>query len=219
MRRAAALAGPPGIVLALLGVAQLVLPSVAADRLRQRLSRSGQVIEVRVSAFPAIELLWHRADSVVVRLARYRAGPSELAGLLDQAGDAGSIDAWIRELDSRLLTLRDVALHKRDSELTGSAVVRKADLQAALPLLDSVQPVASGDGRLTLRAKLSVLGVAATVDLTLQAQDGALLLTPNLPLGDLGTITVFAGRGVYVQEVGGSPVAGGFSAFVRARLR
>jgi LmeA-like phospholipid-binding len=219
MRRAIALAAPPGIVLGLLGVAQLVLPSVAADRPRARLSRSGQVIEVRVAAFPAIELLWHRADSVVVRLARYRAGPSELAGLLGQTGDVGSIDASVGELDAGLLTLRDVTVNKRGMELTGSAVVALADLQAALPLLKSVRPVASGGGRLTLRATVSVLGVGASVELTLQAQAGTLVLTPNLPLGGLGTITVFASPRVYVQDVGGSPVAGGFSAFVRARLQ
>ncbi|HEY6395969.1 MAG TPA: LmeA family phospholipid-binding protein, partial [Solirubrobacteraceae bacterium] len=134
MRRTALIAGPPAIALALLGVAQLVLPSVAADRLRQRLSRSGQVTEVRVSAFPAVELLWHRADSVVVRLARYRVGTSELTGLLQQTGDVGSIDASIGELDAQLLTLRDARLRKRGSELTGSAVVTQADLKAALPL-------------------------------------------------------------------------------------
>ncbi len=218
MRRTALIAGPPAIALALLGVAQLVLPAVAADRLRQRLSRSGQVIEVRVSAFPAVELLWHRADSVVARLARYRVGTSELAGLLQQTGDVASIDAAIGELDAQLLTLRDARLRKRGNELTGSAVVTQADLQAALPLLASVQPVASVDGGLTLRATVSVLGVAASVDLSLKAQDGALVLTPNLPLGGLGMITVFANPRVYVQEVSGGPVAGGFTAFVRARL-
>jgi LmeA-like phospholipid-binding len=219
VRRIAALAGPPALALALLGALQVILPGLAADRLRQRLSRSGQVIEVRVSAFPAVELLWHHADSVVVRLASYRVGPSDLAGLLEQTGEVGSAEAYVGELDTGLLTLRDVSLHKRGSELTGSAVVAQADLKAALPLVESVLPVASGDGRLTLRATVSVLGVAASVDLTLQARDGTLLLAPNLPLGGLGTITVFASRRLYVEGVSGGPVAGGFSAFVRARLR
>jgi hypothetical protein len=129
------------------------------------------------------------------------------------------VRASVGELDARLLTLRDVSLRKQGGELTGSALVTQPDLRAALPLIQSVQPVASANGRLTLRATVSVLGVAAAVDLTLQAQDGALVLTPNLPLGGLGRITLFASRRVYVQEVGGAAVTNGFSAFVRARLR
>ena len=46
-----------GAVLVLLLVAQLVLPGIAAQRLRDRLSRSGQVLKVEVDAFPAVELL------------------------------------------------------------------------------------------------------------------------------------------------------------------
>lgn len=66
-----------------------MLPGVAAQQLRDRLARSGQVLEVKVEAFPAIELLWHQADRVVVRLGRYRATPGHLGSDLAQAGDAG----------------------------------------------------------------------------------------------------------------------------------
>lgn len=218
VRRWAAALAPPGFILAALGVAQLLLPGIAAQRLRQRLGRSGQVLEVRVAAFPAIELLWHHADSIVVRMSRFRTGPAELAGMLDDSGQAGSIDASVQELDTRLLKLRDVSLRKRGGELTGSARVTQADLQAALPVLESVQPIASADGRLTLRATVSVLGVGASVDLTLEAQNGALVLVPDLPLGGLGRITVFSSRRLYVEDVGGNTVPGGFSAFVQARL-
>ncbi|MBV9535447.1 MAG: hypothetical protein JO321_08570, partial [Solirubrobacterales bacterium] len=65
-------------------MAQLVLPGVAAQQLRDRLARSGQVLEVKVEAFPAIELLWHQADRVVVRLGRYRATPGHLGSDLAQ---------------------------------------------------------------------------------------------------------------------------------------
>ena len=78
MRRAAVLA-TVGVVLLLLVVAQLALPGIAAQRIRDQLGPSGQVTSVDVSAFPAIELLWHQADSVTVHLARYRASSAELA--------------------------------------------------------------------------------------------------------------------------------------------
>src|SRR5512142_2617249 len=99
-------------VLVVPGLAQLLLPGIAAQRLRDRLARSGTVLRVEVDAFPAIELLWHRADKVVVRLAQYRSSPGPLGDLVAQAGDVGSIDASARELDTGLLTLRDASLTK-----------------------------------------------------------------------------------------------------------
>jgi hypothetical protein len=88
--------GALALVVALLAVAQLVLPGVAAQRLRDRLSRSGRVIDVAVHAFPAIELLWHRADRVAIRMATYRATPSSLADTLAQARDVGTLHASAR---------------------------------------------------------------------------------------------------------------------------
>ena len=79
MRRLIALA-VLGVVLALLIVAQLVLPGVAEQELRDQLSQSGTVLEVKVTAFPAVKLLWHHADSVVLRMGRYRSGAGQLGG-------------------------------------------------------------------------------------------------------------------------------------------
>ena len=145
MRRLIAL-GVAGVVLLVLVVAQLVLPGIAASRLRDQLSRSGDVLAVKVSAFPAIELLWGQADKVVVRMGRYQAGASEIGGRLDAAGDVGSLDASAQEVNSGALTLRNARLRKQGDELIGTAVVRQADLRSAVPFLDNVQPVASADG-------------------------------------------------------------------------
>src|SRR5438045_2532782 len=94
------------LIVVVLGVAQLALPGVATDNLRDRLARSGQVLEVQVHAFPAIKLLWHRADSVVIRLARYQSAPGRLGSTLDEAADVGRLDASARVIDAGLLTLR-----------------------------------------------------------------------------------------------------------------
>src|SRR5205807_4218189 len=131
MRRIAALVGVALIVL-VFGVGQLVLPGIAADSLHDRLARSGQVLEVQVHAFPAIELLWHRADRVVIRLGRYRSASGPLGNSLGQTADVGSLDASAREVDAGLLTLRNAVLRKRGDTLTGSAVVTEADLRGSL---------------------------------------------------------------------------------------
>jgi len=205
------------LVVVLLVVAQLLLPGIAARRLRDRLGRSGRVISVSVSAFPAIELLWHRAGTVDVRLASYRSGtPMGLGHVLDETADAGSVNATIDRLDTGLITLRNVTLRKRGDVLSGRATLTDADLRAALPAGLSVEPVASGDGELVLQG--SALGL--TADATLSAHDGALQIAPDVPfIGGLLTLTLFRDTRVDVEGVGASLVPGGYSMSARARLR
>jgi hypothetical protein len=210
MRRLAALV-LVAIVIVVLGVAQLVLPGIAAQRLRAQLARSGQVLDVEVDAFPAIELLWHHADTVVVRLGRYRVPPAELGAKLGQSGDVGTLRASARVLDAGLLSFHDATLVKRGNRLSAAASLTEADLRSALPILRSVTPVASGDGRLTLRGTATLLGVTASVDATVSAQDGSLVVAPDVPFGGLATVTVFSDPRVRVQSVSAAPTSTGFS--------
>ncbi len=218
MRRIAALA-TAGVVILLLVVAQLVLPGIAAQRIRDQLSKSGKVLEVTVSAFPAIELLWHQADKVVVRMANYRSGSGKLGSLLDQSADVGTLDASAAELTTGLLTVRNATLHKRGNVLIGSAGVNESDLRSAVPFLQSVTPVASSNGQLTLKGTATLLGVTATVPATVAAQNGALLVQPDVPFGGLATITIFKDPHVEVQSLSATPTASGFSVSARGRLR
>ncbi|HEY3729501.1 MAG TPA: LmeA family phospholipid-binding protein [Solirubrobacteraceae bacterium] len=218
MRRLAA-AAVLALIVIVFGVGQLVLPGIATDSLRDRLARSGQVLEVQVHAFPAIKLLWHRADSVVVKMSRYRSAAGKLGGTLGETADAGKLDASAQEVDAGLLTLRNATLRKRGDVLTGTADVTEADLRRSLPILQSLAPVASGNGQLTLRGTASLLGVSATIDATVRAQNGALVVQPDVPFGGLATINVFSDPGIEVQSVGASPTAGGFSVTATARLR
>jgi hypothetical protein len=218
VRRLIALA-VAGVVLVVLIVAQLVLPGIAESRLRDQLSKSGTVLSVKVSAFPAIELLWGQADRVVIRMGRYQAGASEIGNRLDGAGSVGTLDASAQEFDSGALTLRDARLRKQGSELIGTATVAEADLRAAVPFLDNVQPVASADGRLVLRGRASLLGLTATVDVVVAARNGALVVAPDVPFGGLATITLFDDPHIRVQSVAASSVPGGFSIEAQAAVR
>ncbi len=216
MRRLAVLAIVLAVLVILLIVAQFVLPGIAAQRLRDRLSKSGQVQDVQVSAFPAIELLWHQADRVVVRMKNYHSNPGHLSSQLDQAADTGSLDASAGELDTGLVTLHDATLRKRGNGLTGSATVTAADLRSSLGgAIQNLQPVASGGGQLTLQG--TVLGV--TADATLRAQNGALVIQPDVPLLNFVTLTVFSDPHVEVQGVGAAGAPGGFSLSANARLK
>jgi hypothetical protein len=218
MRRLAAVSVVVFLVVVLV-VAQLVLPGIAEQRLRDRFEHSGQVLEVHVSAFPAIELLWHQADSVTVRLGQYRSNPGHLSSLLDQAGNVSTLHASATQLDTGLLTLRDATLVKRGNQLTGTAIVTEAAIRTALPILQSVTPVASADGTLTVRGTASLFGLSASVDATVGARDGALVVAPDIPLGGLATITVFSNPHVEVQSIGATPTASGFAVHATAQLR
>lgn len=211
--------GLAGVVLLLLAVAQLVLPGIAEQRLRDRLGRHGRVLSVSVSAFPAIELLWHHADRVVVRMATYSSSSSSLQSSVGQVAEAGSLDASARELRAGLLIVHDASLLKRGQVLTGRGTVSESDLRAALPILDSVTPVGSSGGQLTLQGTGTLLGVSATLDATVRSDAGSLVVAPDVPFGGLATITLFSNPAIAVQSVSAAPAPGGFSATVQARMR
>jgi len=208
-----------GVVLAVLIVAQLALPGIAASRLRDQLAHSGTVLSVQVSAFPAIKLLWHHADKVVIRMGRYQSGASDLGNRLSDAAGVGTIDASVQELDSGALTLRNATLHKRGSELVGAATIIQSDLRADVPFLQHVQPVASSGGQLILRGTASLLGLTASVDAVVAARNGTLVVAPDVPFGGIATITLFDNPHVHVQSVSASTVPGGFQLDAQAKLQ
>ncbi len=206
------------VVVLVLGVGQLVLPGIAASALRDRLAKSGHVLSVKVSAFPAIELLWHQADSVVVRMADYRSGVGHLDSLLQESRNVGTLNASVGVLRSGLLTLHGVRLTKRGSQLIGSATVLDSDLRNAIPILQSVRLLSASAGAVTLEGTGSFLGVTASVPATVEPQDGRLVVVPQTPVGGLFSVTVFAQPHLSVQGVGGTAIAGGLKVTARARL-
>lgn len=198
---------------------QLVLPGIAASRVRDRLGHDGSVQSVDVSAFPAVELLWGRADSVKVRMNDMHVSRSRTAELLSQARGAGSVDVTIGRLDEGLLVLHDVTLRKRGDAVAAAASVSNSDLQAALPPGFAVQPVASGGGQLVLRASASLFGLGLAVNALVSAQNGALVAQPvGVPFGSLATLTLFADPRVAVEGVGARTAPGGFQLSASGRL-
>jgi hypothetical protein len=208
--------GIVGVVVLLLVVAQLVLPGIAAQLLHDRLARSGTDVHVEVHAFPAIELLWHQADRVVVHVGRYRSPVASLSSLLNESGNVDSLDASAGEMTAGLLTLRDATLRKRGDTLTGTGHITQADLRAAIPILDGVQLVSSAGGQLTLRGTATLFGLTASVDATLSAENGALIVRPNVPL--LGALTVFSDPHVAIEGVTATATTDGFSVSAQAKL-
>src|SRR6202012_5617941 len=130
-----------------LAACQLLLPGIAAGRLRSTLSRSGVVQSVSVSAWPAVELLWHHADSVTVSMHSWSASPVRLNGQLGQLHDVGTLRASIAVVHVGALTAHRVSVSFSGGRLIGRGTVREADLRGAVPFLRSVVPVTSSDGK------------------------------------------------------------------------
>lgn len=210
------------VAVVLLGVAQLLLPGIAAQRLRDRLAAHGQVRSVRVDAFPAVELLWHHADRVRIVLGSYSsaAGPQAPAqSLLAEAGDVGSLDVSAAQVDLGLLRLRDAQLSKHGAGLSARGFLSQADLRAAIPFLQALTPLASARGALVLRGSADVLGLGVSVDFVVAVRQGAIVADPLVPLGGLATVTVFSDPHLQVQSISARAAPGGFTVSAQARLR
>lgn len=206
-------------VIGLLVAAQLALPALAENRLRAGLEEFGVVSSVDVSAFPAVTLLWKRADRVRVRMSEYQSGQSSLADFLAQTRDTGELDVAVERLTSGQLTLRDVSLHKDGDELMGEAGVTVRDLRSALPPGLDVRPVGADEQGIVFEGRASVLGVGAALRVRATVIDGGVRLQPDVPLGGLVGLGVFADERVEVTELGGHPRADGYTLTAAARLK
>jgi hypothetical protein len=207
-----------GCLVVVLVAIQLFLPGIAERRLRDRLERSGTVEGVEISAFPAVKLLWDRADEVTVRMGELTASQGSLADLIARTTDAEDVDASARE--QRILTLRlhESRLRKRGEEIELSSSVDEADLRAALPPGFDLRPVASGDGALVFQGSAQLFGQTFEGEAVVAVRDGKVVLTPNVPFGALASLTLFDDPRVEVESIGARPSPGGFTLEAQVRV-
>jgi hypothetical protein len=195
------------VVLVLL--AQLLLPGVAATRVRTRVERYGPVHSTHVSAFPAVKLLWGDADSVSVSAGTLTVTPAQIATLLWEARTVGTLTVLAQGAVLRVsqlpggLQLSDVRMQKRGSSVLASATMTQAQLQRAMPSGFSVQPTAGGEGQIEARASGGLFGLQASIDVLVRASEGNLIAEPRgLPFGGIATVTLFSEAHLRVQSVG-----------------
>jgi LmeA-like phospholipid-binding len=208
-----------GALVALAVLQQVVVPPIAEQRLRHRLERTGSVERVDIAAVPALKLAFGHADRVTVRMRSVSTAPARLADLLASTRATARLDASAATVRVGPLTLRDARLRKRGSELDGRASVRAQDLRAALPPGLTVAPVASGAGALVFAGTASFLGRSVSARAAALARGGRVVVVPDVPFGELLTLTVFSDPRLYVQDIGARPQPGGFGLSARARLR
>ncbi|HEX3911336.1 MAG TPA: LmeA family phospholipid-binding protein [Solirubrobacteraceae bacterium] len=214
-----------GLVVVLLGLAQIFLPKLAASKISSRIGKYGSVDSVHVSAWPAIELLWSHADSVTVRASRLRLSPSQTAKLLDETRGVQRLDLTASSATEGPLPASDVSLHKRGAQLSAQAFVSEADVKAALPPGFEVKLLDSSDGEVEVRASGGLFGVGASVNAVAEASDGKLIVHPRGLLIEALRLTLFSDPRVAIEGVSASAAATpggggqGYRLGIRARLR
>ena len=150
-RRIRVLLAVSAAVVVVLALAQLFGPSIAASTVSERVGRYGHVQSVRVSAWPAIRLLWGSADSVRLSASSLALTPARSAALLAEADGTASVDATVAALREGPLRLTDVRLRKRGPSMVGEGLIRTGAIAAALPPGVHIELVASAGGQVHVR--------------------------------------------------------------------
>jgi hypothetical protein len=217
-----------GVVVAivvLLVLAQLFLPGIAASRIRSRLERYGTVKSVAVKAWPAVELLWGRAETVDVRAGSLVLSKAQTAKLLGEAHGVKNLRASADSVKEGPLQLYGASLQKHGDALSGSAWASRADVKAALGEGLEVQLLRSGGGRVQMSVAGGLFGVKASVEAVAEAQQGDVVVHPLGFLLEGLKLTLLAEPRVYVEGIGASAAAGpsgrgaGYRLSFRASLR
>jgi hypothetical protein len=194
-----ALVSTGGVVVAL-GLAQLLLPVLAAQRVRSQLGRYGDVESASVSAFPAIELLWGHAQSATARAGTLTMTPDQASAMLGEARGVDRLDLSAQALRLGSLTLHRVSMVKRGAELQVEGTLAASDLRAALPGSAAVQPLGSVPGGVEVRVTGSLFGATTSLDALLSIEDGRLVAQPQgIPFAGALRLTVLSAPHLYLQ--------------------
>jgi hypothetical protein len=198
-------------VLALLAIAQLVLPRIAASQISSKVSRYGRVEHVSVSAWPAVELLWGHADSVAVRARRLALSPAQAAALLWEGRGVAKLEIRADAVSIGSLALTAATLRKRGAQLEAGARTTQAAAEAALGPGTGVQLRSSEAGRVRVEVAGSLFGVGASLPAVAEAQDGELVAHPEGLLEGF-KLTIFSDPHVHVEGVAATRVRAGLYA-------
>jgi hypothetical protein len=193
-----------GLVVVLLAVAQIVLPRVAASRIRSRVGRYGHVQSASVSAWPAVKLLWGDADSVRVKASGLKLSPKQAAALLWEGRGVGRMDIDAASVRIGPLAVDSAILRKRGATLEGEASATGAEARAALPVGVGVSLIGSEGGKVQVKVSGGLFGVGASVQAIAEASEGKLIAHPVGFLLEGFRLTLFSDPHVHVVSVGAS---------------
>jgi hypothetical protein len=205
--------------------AQLVLPGIAVDRVRDRVGRYGKVRDVHVHALPAVTLLWGDAQEVSVRAGQLRVSPRqlaelerELAGVTTAKMTSPTLDLVLSSVAAGEIPIRSVLLSKRGSALSAHGIVRAADVKAVLPAGFTVEGLSAGGGQPEVGIAGEFLGARIAGRGVVSAKEGRIVVEPaGIPIAGVAAVPIFSDPHIEVESVSAVPQGEGLAVTVRAR--
>lgn len=171
-----------------IGLAQLTLPGIAAQRVRDQIGRYGAVRSAHVTASPAIELLWGDAQSVSVTAGSLRMSFAQAAELLSSDGGFDRLDMTASSLALGSLTIGQAGIHKHGDAASLEGNVEPSGLRSLLPQGVVVQLLGSAHGEVQIRLRGDLFGVPTAVAAVIGAEHGKLEV--HSQAGALGPLTI-----------------------------
>jgi hypothetical protein len=197
-------AGLVGAIVLVLVLAQVFLPRIAASVISSRMGRYGKVQSVSVKAWPAVELLWGKAESVQVKAKSITVSSAQATKLLWEARGMANMDLSAEVMRIGALRIGNASLSKHGSALAIAATTTNADIEAALPGGVGVHLLRSEGGEVEVQATGSLFGTSASVDAVADASEGKLVAHPRGFLLEGLSLTLLSDPHIYVEGVGAS---------------
>jgi hypothetical protein len=196
-------------VVLLLVLAQIFLPLAAERVLRDRIKPYGALQSVSISAWPAVQLLWGKADSASATAGSLHMTTAQMSKLVWESRGVHDLNFTARRFAVKVpglpndLVLRDLTTRKHGSSMSMHATLTQADLTAALPSGVAVQPVASGGGQVEMHVTGALFGLQASINALARPLEGRLVAEPRgLPFGGFTTVTLFEDSHLKVEALG-----------------
>jgi hypothetical protein len=197
-----------GVLFVLLLVLQLIVPRIAEHVIRDRAAHYGRVLNVSVSAFPAIQLLWEDAQSGSLRYATASITQQQGLAELVRARGVNDLDVTAASMQIGALQLTGFVLHKRGAAVTLEGAVTEAALRAAVPGGLQLQEITANGQSIEVRAGSEVFGATVSARALVVASQGAIVVEPQGLLGAIAHVTLFADSRLYVQTIALTPLPG-----------
>jgi hypothetical protein len=209
-----------------LGVGQLVIPSLAEEAVREALRPYGPVGKVKVQATPALTLLWREAEVVEASSPHLTVPVSRLANLSAKAASVGRGRLTVGTLEFRFqrpvagaVTFHSAALEKVGGLLVAKGWIGPGDVQLQLPGGLRVVGVRASEGlpELVVGANLGPIGFA--LGGVAAVEEGAVVARPAGfgPLGLLAQVRIYSSPRLYLESL--EATESGQEVFVRVTAR
>lgn len=192
----------------LLVASQVVLPRVAVQRVREKIKPYGSLDSVSVHAWPALELLWGKADAVNATAHSLALDESQAMKLAWEGRGVNEARVAVDRVALQVpglpagVVLQDMVSHKQGDRISTQATITQAGLNAASPSNFRIQPLASEPGTVKVRASGSLFGLHASVEALAVAREGKLVAHPvGIPFGGFIQLTLFSDPHVSLDGV------------------